>query len=97
MERGVVVGGLMICGSFLLAASLNRSAVKEKPVDEPPVAQAPIARIPIVPPAPAEHSADDAPETPGCATNAKDLVAPSTSNGPVQGELRGNGREACSQ
>jgi len=29
MERGVVVGGLMICGSFLLAASLNRSAVKE--------------------------------------------------------------------
>lgn len=31
MERGVVVGGLMICGSFLLAASLNRSAMEEAP------------------------------------------------------------------
>jgi len=39
MERGVVVGGLMICGSFLLAASLNRSAVRETALDEPkPVA-----------------------------------------------------------
>jgi hypothetical protein len=29
MERGVVVGGLMICGSFLLAALLNRCAMEE--------------------------------------------------------------------
>lgn len=29
MERGVVVGGLMILGSLLLAASLNRSAMEE--------------------------------------------------------------------
>ena len=39
MERGVVVGGLMICGSFLLAVSLNRSAVREAALEEPkPVA-----------------------------------------------------------
>jgi hypothetical protein len=31
VERGVVIGGLMICGSFLLAAMLNRSAMKEVP------------------------------------------------------------------
>lgn len=31
MERGVVVGGLMICGSFLLAVLLNRSAMEELP------------------------------------------------------------------
>ena len=29
MERGVVIGGLLICASFLLAASLNRSAMEE--------------------------------------------------------------------
>ncbi len=29
MERGVVVGGLIICGSLLLAVSLNRSAMQE--------------------------------------------------------------------
>jgi hypothetical protein len=33
----------------------------------------------------------------GCVTNAKDLVVPTTPDEPVQGELRGNGREACSQ
>lgn len=44
MERGVVVGGLMICGSFLLAALLNRSAMEEVPV--PPAA--PVAVVPPV-------------------------------------------------
>src|SRR5689334_11066945 len=44
MDRGVVVGGLMICGSFLLATSLNRSAVKEIPPAAPAAApEAPIA------------------------------------------------------
>ncbi|MBL8267752.1 hypothetical protein [Steroidobacter sp.] len=37
MERGVVVGGLMICGSFLLAAMLNRSAMEELPATALPV------------------------------------------------------------
>jgi hypothetical protein len=31
VERGVFIGGLMICGSFLLAALLNRSAMDEIP------------------------------------------------------------------
>lgn len=38
MERGVVIGGLMICGSFLLAALLNRSAMEEVPTAKPPAA-----------------------------------------------------------
>jgi hypothetical protein len=37
VERGVVIGGLMICGSFLLAALLNRSAMEEAPAP-PPIA-----------------------------------------------------------
>lgn len=45
VERGVVVGGLMICGSFLLAALLNRSAMEETPAAPPavPVSAAPKA------------------------------------------------------
>jgi len=39
VERGVVVGGLMICGSFLLAALLNRSAMEEVPAPAPAVVQ----------------------------------------------------------
>jgi hypothetical protein len=42
VERGVVVGGLMICGSFLLAAMLNRSAMEERPVPVPPAAVQPV-------------------------------------------------------
>lgn len=38
MERGVVIGGLMICGSFLLAALLNRSAMEEMPTRPTPAA-----------------------------------------------------------
>lgn len=37
VERGVLVGGLMVFGSFLLAALLNRSAMEEVPAP-PPVA-----------------------------------------------------------
>jgi hypothetical protein len=44
VERGVVIGGLMICGSFLLAALLNRSAMEEVP------AAAPAAPVTVVAP-----------------------------------------------
>lgn len=46
MERGVVIGGLMICGSFLLAALLNRSAMEEAPTPAAPAA----VLAPISPP-----------------------------------------------
>jgi hypothetical protein len=90
MERGVVVGGLMICGSFLLAASLNRSAVKETPP------AAPAAAAPITPPVPAVPV--NQPNSAACASSAN-----SSANEPVagdeseQGDLPGNGRKACSQ
>lgn len=45
MERGVVIGGLMICGSFLLAAMLNRSAMEEVPVPAARPAVQPVAPI----------------------------------------------------
>lgn len=58
MERGVVIGGLMICGSFLLAALLNRSAVEEVPAPPPPPAVVtplnPAAPEPGVAPRPVE-------------------------------------------
>lgn len=65
MERGVVIGGLMICGSFLLAVSLNRSITQ----DAAPIA--PIATVSAV--ALAEGSKDSgtppapraAPDNPG--------------------------------
>ncbi|MDY6945323.1 MAG: hypothetical protein SXG53_06365 [Pseudomonadota bacterium] len=49
MERGVVVGGLMICGSFLLAALLNRSAMEEAPAPAPAAAETVVS--PVVAPA----------------------------------------------
>ena len=90
MERGVVVGGLMICGSFLLAASLNRSAVKEAPPVEPPATEAP-----IVPPLPAVSA--DAPNSELCAAGANGATPPVATDGSEQGDLPGNGRKACSQ
>jgi hypothetical protein len=90
MERGVVVGGLMICGSFLLAASLNRSAVKETPPAEPPGAEAPIA-----PPLPAANLDEPAPAA--CADGASGTNAPVAGDEPEQSDLPGNGRKACSQ
>lgn len=50
MDRGVVVGGLLICGSFLLAALLNHSAMQEVP--EPAIA----VPVNISTPEPAEPS-----------------------------------------
>ncbi|MET0535404.1 MAG: hypothetical protein ABW171_14400 [Steroidobacter sp.] len=92
MERGVVVGGLMICGSFLLAASLNRSAVKEAPLDEPVAAQAPLTpTIPVVPVAVESGSTECAPETNSSAEPA------ATIDKSAGGDLPGNGRESCSR
>lgn len=91
MERGVVVGGLMICGSFLLAVSLNRSAVKETP---PPVPVA--AEAPINPPLPAVPT--DQPEPATCASTANGSAnEPVVGDEPDEGDLPGNGRAACSQ
>ena len=90
MERGVVVGGLMICGSFLLATTLNRSAVKETPPVEPAAVEAP-----ITPPLPAVSA--DKPQSAGCAADASVPSEPLTGDEPGQGDLPGNGRKACSQ
>jgi hypothetical protein len=90
MERGVVVGGLMICGSFLLAASLNRSAVNETSPAEPAAAEAPMA-----PPLPAVHVGDSKPAT--CVSRAKSESDPAAADEPDRGDLPGNGRNACSQ
>jgi len=90
MERGVVVGGLMICGSFLLAASLNRSAVKETP----PAEQGAVA-APMTPPLPAVSVDATKPES--CAPDATDAKPQVAGDEPEQGELPGNGREACSR
>jgi len=90
MERGVVVGGLMICGSFLLAASLNRSAVEERSPAEPAAVPAPISPpLPVV-------SADES-EPAACAPTAGSTNQQNPVNAPKQGDLPGNGREACSQ
>ena len=90
MQRGVVVGGLMICGSFLLAASLNRSAVKETP-PAPAAAEAP-----LTPPLPAVPV--DQPKSTACASGANDSATePVAGDEPDQGDLPGNVREACSQ
>jgi hypothetical protein len=91
MERGVVVGGLMICGSFLLAAALNRSAVKETPPAAPAIAEAPITPPLLAVPA-------DQPTSATCASDANSSGnEPVAANEPDQGDLPGNGRKACSQ
>lgn len=90
MERAVVVGGLMICGSFLLAASLNRSAVKETPLDEPAAAEAPVA-----PADPAMRV--DEPTSTSCTTDSKGSSEPVMGDAPARDDLPGNGRETCSQ
>jgi hypothetical protein len=90
MERGVVVGGLMICGSFLLAASLNRSAVKETPPVEPAAVQAPVT-------APLPAISTDEPKSAACAADASVASDPLAGDEPEQGGLPGNGRSACSQ
>ncbi|WP_129642333.1 hypothetical protein [Peristeroidobacter agariperforans] len=83
MERGVVVGGLMICGSFLLAAMLNRSAMEEVPVPVPPPAA---AVQPLATP-----SATDCAEV----SPRGDTSIPAVDVEPPAADLMVNGREAC--
>jgi hypothetical protein len=90
MGRGVMVGGLMICGSFLLAASLNRSAVNESLPEDPAGSQAP-----LTPPLTAVHV--DEPEPASCAADATSSEEPTAGDEPEQGDLPGNGPEACPQ
>ena len=90
MERGVVVGGLMICGSFLLAASLNRSAVKENPPAEPPA-----AAVAITPPLPAVSAVE--PPSAECAPAGKAADQAIATDPADQGDLQGNGPKDCSQ
>lgn len=79
MERGVVVGGLMICGSFLLAAMLNRSAMEEVPAPPPAVVQ------PLATP----DSADCA-KSPDA-----DVGEPEVAAAAPDADLMVNGREGC--
>lgn len=80
VERGVVVGGLMICGSFLLAAMLNRSAMEEVPAPVPPVVQ-PVA-------APGATDCTEVNSRTGTTGAAVDIEPPAA-------DLMVNGREAC--
>lgn len=86
VERGVVVGGLMICGSFLLAAMLNRSAMEERPVPATVVPVAPVSVQPVVTPG----SAD-------CADVSTRADAQGSAAGvqPSESDLMVNGRAAC--
>jgi hypothetical protein len=68
VERGVVIGGLMICGSFLLAAMLNRSAMEEVPAPAAPAA----VIAPMSPPVP---EAAVAPSPADCAEVEADATA----------------------
>lgn len=92
MERGVVIGGLMICGSFLLAAMLNRSAMKEVPA---PAAAAPIeAGAPL---APASVQPATTPVVTACAevNTRADAHSTTAEAEPAKSDLMVNGREGC--
>jgi hypothetical protein len=90
VERGVVVGGLMICGSFLLAAMLNRSAMEERPATAVPIK----AVVPVAPPAvqpaatPAGADCNEASARADAHDSAAEAEAP-------QSGLMVNGREPC--
>lgn len=93
MDRGVVVGGLMICGSFLLATSLNRSAVKETPPAAPAAAPAEAPIAPALSSEPADESKSASCDSGASGSTTKPVVV----DAPKQGDLPGNGRKACSQ
>jgi len=81
VERGVVIGALMICGSFLLAALLNRSAMEEVPAPVAPAVVQPVA----------------APSLTDCAeSNARvDANQPTIDAEPPAADLMVNGPDAC--
>ena len=82
VERGVVVGGLMICGSFLLAVMLNRSAMEEVPAPTP----LPLVVLPAA--APSVSDCDEA----DARTDANGMAVETE---PPAADLMVNGREAC--
>lgn len=87
MERGVVVGGLMICGSFLLAAMLNRSAMEEVPA---PAATPSAVVSPVVAPATSATTADCT--DPAVSTHPDDPSKPAPA---TDSDLMVNGTERC--
>jgi hypothetical protein len=92
VERGVVIGGLMICGSFLLAAMLNRSAMEERPAPAPGV---PIeAVVPVAPPAIQPAGAASIADCADVNTRA-DANEAAVAAEPPTSDLMVNGREAC--
>jgi hypothetical protein len=90
VERGVVVGGLMICGSFLLAAMLNRSAMEEKPAAAVPIE----AVVPVTPPA-VQPAATPAVADCNEANTRTDAQGSAVEAEPPQSDLMVNGRETC--
>jgi hypothetical protein len=63
MDRGVVVGGVLICASFLLAVVLNRSAdtpIRPAQSEEPTAIEARCAED--VPEVASKHSAERTPK-----------------------------------
>ena len=92
VERGVVVGGLMICGSFLLAAMLNRSAMEERPA---PATAVPIEAV--VPVAPVSVQPAATPAVADCneASTRADAHGSIEETEPPNSDLMVNGREAC--
>jgi hypothetical protein len=92
VERGVVIGGLMICGSFLLAALLNRSAMEERPAPAPvaPIETAVPAAQPVVQPAGGSSISDCT----DVSTRA-DAHGAAIEADPPSSDLMVNGREAC--
>jgi len=92
VERGVVVGGLMICGSFLLAAMLNRSAMEERPA---PATAVPIKAV--VPVAPVSVQPAATPAVADCneASARADAHGSAAAAESPKSDLMVNGREAC--
>ena len=87
MERGVVVGGLMICGSFLLAAMLNRSAMEEAPA---PTTTSPAVVSPVMAPASGTNPLDCADEA-----GRADPDVPTAPTPVADSDLMVNGTERC--
>ena len=82
MERGVVVGGLMIFGSFLLAAVLNRSAMEEVPA-APPATPVTV----VAPMSPPVSEAELAPGASDCAEPETKVDSDPAATGAEQGAL----------
>lgn len=92
MERGVVVGGLMICGSFLLAALLNRSAMEDRP--KPATAVPLESVVPVPPPSLQPAGASSIADCAEVNTRA-DAHGSAAEAEPPESDLMVNGREAC--